>query len=79
VISPTACSARATRRAVRAAYAGEALPAATCDTSGLDANEQFARVNAFSGTPVIVRSDGEMLEGYRSRDILEPWLKAARR
>jgi thiol:disulfide interchange protein DsbC len=79
VISPTACSARATRRAVRAAYAGEALPAAACDTSGLDANEQFARVNAFSGTPVIVRSDGEMLEGYRSRDILEPWLKAARR
>lgn len=71
--------ARDKGRAVRAAYAGEALPAATCDTSGLDANERFARVNAFSGTPVIVRSDGEMLEGYRSRDILEPWLKAARR
>lgn len=71
--------ARDKARAVKAAYAGEPLPAAACDTSGLDANEAFARTNNFTGTPVIVRSDGEVLEGYRSRDILEPWLRGARR
>ena len=38
----------------------------SCDTSGLDANEAFARSHGFSGTPVMVRaSDGAVLEGYR--------------
>lgn len=69
--------ARDKARAVRAAYAGEPLPVAACDTSGLDANEQFARVNNFTGTPVIVRADGEVLEGYRPRAMLEPWLRGA--
>lgn len=37
-----------------------------CDTSGLDANETFARSHGFSGTPVMVRArDGAVLEGYR--------------
>ena len=66
--------------ALHAAYSGEPLSgsSAKCDTSGLDANESFARKHGLSGTPVIVRSDGAMLEGYRPRAFLETWLKAAR-
>ena len=66
-------------RAVHAAYAGEPIAqAATCDTSGLDANEAFARSHGLNGTPVIVRSDGAVLEGYRPREFLEQWLKEVR-
>ncbi|PNQ02551.1 DsbC family protein [Sphingobium sp. SA916] len=66
-------------RAVHAAYAGEPLAGgATCDTSGLDANEAFAHKHGLNGTPVIVRSDGAVLEGYRPREFLEAWLKDAR-
>jgi thiol:disulfide interchange protein DsbC len=65
-------------RALRAAYAGAEVAAATCDTSGLDANENFARTHGFSGTPVLVRSDGTVLEGYRPRAVLETWLKGAK-
>ncbi len=65
--------------ALRAAYAGEPIKAgAACDTSGLDANEAFARRNGLSGTPVIVRRDGAVLEGYRSRAFLEQWLTGAK-
>lgn len=65
--------------ALHAAYAGEELkPAVPCDTSGLDANEAFAHRHGLSGTPVIVRSDGAMIEGYRPRAFLETWLKEAR-
>ncbi|MBV1692706.1 DsbC family protein [Novosphingobium sp. G106] len=67
--------ARDKARAVRAAYAGETLPGASCDTSGLDANERFAREKGFTGTPVIVRDDGAVLEGFRPRDFLEQWIK----
>lgn len=65
-------------RAVKSAYAGEPLPEATCDTSGLDANERFARARGFVGTPVIVRDDGAVIEGYRPREFLENWLKGAK-
>lgn len=65
-------------RAVKAAYAGEPLPEAKCDTSGLDANERFARARGFTGTPVIVRDDGAVIEGYRPREFLETWLKGAK-
>ena len=52
--------------ALHAAYAGEALLAAPkCDVSGLDANEAFAKRHGFGGTPVIIRSDGAVIEGYR--------------
>jgi len=65
--------------ALHAVYAGETLKAApACDTSGLDANEAFAERNGLRGTPVIVRRDGAMLEGYRPRDFLEQWLKGAK-
>ena len=67
-------------RALHAAYAGE-VPVASegkCDTSGLDANEGFARANGFMGTPVIVRSDGAVLSGYRPKEFLVAWLKGAK-
>lgn len=62
-------------RALNRAYNGENLPAGKCDTSGLDANEAFARKNGFSGTPVIVRADGAVVHGYRPREFLESWIK----
>lgn len=65
--------------ALHAVYAGETLkPAPACNTSGLDANEAFAARNALRGTPVIVRRDGAMLEGYRPREFLEQWLTGAK-
>ncbi|CAH0354310.1 DsbC family protein [Sphingobium sp. CECT 9361] len=65
--------------ALHAAYAGEPVKApGACDTKGLDANEKFAQRHGLSGTPVIVRSDGAMLEGYRPKEFLEAWLKGAK-
>ena len=63
------------RKAMRAAYAGEELPAhAGCDTSGLNENERFATQHGFTGTPVVVRADGAVSMGYRDRQTLEQWL-----
>ncbi|MFZ5665730.1 MAG: DsbC family protein [Pseudomonadota bacterium] len=61
------------------AYSGLALAnPKPCDTSGLDANEAFARAHGFGGTPVIVRpSDGAVLEGYRPAAALREFLRAA--
>ena len=71
--------ARNREEALHAAYAGEPIkPGPACDTSGLDANEAFAARNGLNGTPVIVRSDGAVLEGYRPRAFLEKWLKEVR-
>jgi thiol:disulfide interchange protein DsbC len=52
--------------ALHMAYSGLALAnPKPCDTSGLDANEAFAKAHGFGGTPVIVRpADGAVLEGY---------------
>lgn len=63
-------------RAVARAYADDEIPAsAHCDTSGLDANEVFAKAHGFNGTPVIVRpSDGTVLEGYRPAATLRAFL-----
>ncbi|PXW69734.1 hypothetical protein C7451_1153 [Blastomonas natatoria] len=64
------------RRAVNEAYDGGAITSGRrCDTSGLDANEAFARQHGFTGTPVIVRDDGAVLHGFRPREFLETWLK----
>lgn len=62
------------RTALERAYDGADLPAARCDTSGLDANERFAREHGFDGTPVIVRDDGAVLHGYRPKEVLQTWL-----
>ena len=71
--------ARDRRRAVKAAYAGEPIAdTRPCDTSPLDANERFARENGIAGTPVIVRSDGAVIEGFRPKEFLVTWLKGAR-
>jgi thiol:disulfide interchange protein DsbC len=71
--------ARDRSKALKQAYAGEAITETkTCDTSSLDANEQFARANRISGTPVIVRADGAMLEGYRPKEVIAAWLKGSK-
>lgn len=65
-------------KALHAAYAGQDIAAGKpCDTSGLDANEAFAHKYGLSGTPVIVREDGSVLEGYRPREFLANWLAGA--
>ena len=65
--------------ALHRAYAGEEMgKRSSCDTSGLDANEEFARRHGFSGTPVMVRaSDGAVLQGYRSAPELRAFLSAS--
>ena len=65
-------------KALRAAYAGDVPAEASCDTSGLDANERFARDNGFTGTPVIVRSDGAVHHGYLPKNELLAWLRGAK-
>ena len=64
--------------ALHAAYAHDepAAPARACDTSGLDANEAFAKRHAFTGTPVVVRADGQVIEGFRPGPELAAWLKS---
>jgi len=64
------------KRAVNQAYDGGSITTGgDCDTSGLDANEAFARKHGFTGTPVIVREDGAVVHGYRPREFLENWIK----
>lgn len=69
------CAADKRRAAVQAYNGGAITTAGACDTSGLDANEAFARKHGFTGTPVIVREDGAVVHGYRPREFLESWLK----
>jgi thiol:disulfide interchange protein DsbC len=63
--------------ALHMAYSGLALAnPKPCDTSGLDANEAFARAHGFGGTPVIVRpADGAVLEGFRPAAVLREFLR----
>ena len=76
VISNQVYCAKDRPRAVKAAYAGEQIASdGKCDTSGLDANEHFAAANGFDATPVIVRQDGTILEGYWPRAYLTRWLE----
>lgn len=71
--------ARDRRKAVKAAYAGAPIAdTRACDTSPLDANERFAREQGIAGTPVIIRSDGAVIEGFRPKEFLETWLKGVR-
>lgn len=61
--------------ALRAAYAdGEVTGRAGCNTDGLDENEAFARQHGFTGTPVLVRADGAVIQGLRSTVELERWI-----
>lgn len=65
--------------ALHMAYSGLALAnPKPCDTSGLDANEAFAKAHGFGGTPVIVRpTDGAVLEGFRPAAALRAFLSGA--
>lgn len=65
--------ARDPEAALHAAYEhNEIASPNTCDTSGLDANEAFAKRHGFQGTPVIIRrSDGAVIEGYRPAAVLK--------
>ncbi len=63
--------------ALHAAYAHDEPPATKlCDTSGLDANEAFAKRHGFTGTPVVVRADGQVIEGFRPGPEIAAWLKS---
>jgi thiol:disulfide interchange protein DsbC len=62
-------------KALHAAYERQEIPAPRrCDTSGLDANEAFARRHGIGGTPVIIRPDGAMIMGYRPAKSLKTFL-----
>ena len=77
-VSDAVLCARDPAAALEAAYKGEPIPTlarAGCDTSGLDANEAFARRHGFQGTPVLVRPDGAVIEGYRDAATIAAWLK----
>lgn len=77
-ISDAVICAKDPAKALFKAYNSEPIdPPRKCDTSGLTANEAFARAHGFTGTPVIVRSDGAVVQGYRPREFLESWLKGA--
>lgn len=65
--------------AAHAAYAGQpAAPRKTCDVSGLDANEAFARKHGFGGTPVIIRADGAVLQGFHTAEQLKAFVAGGR-
>ena len=65
--------------AVHAAYDGRPVaPGAKCDTAGLDANEAFAKAHGFGGTPVIIRSDGAVLQGFHTAEQLKAFVAGGR-
>lgn len=64
-------------KAMLDAYGRVPLAAGTCDTAGLDENEAFAARHGIAEVPVLVRSDGAVLRGYRGEKALVAWLDAA--
>jgi len=74
-ISESVICAEDRAAAMERAYGDQDIAKRACDTSGLDANEAFARAHGFTGTPVLVREDGAVLLGFRPREFLESWLK----
>ena len=77
-ISEAVICAADKRKALNQAYDGGSITTGTkCDTSGLDANEAFAKAHGFNGTPVIVREDGAVVHGFRPREFLESWIKGS--
>jgi thiol:disulfide interchange protein DsbC len=67
-------------KSLSAAYQGNPPgSAAGCDTRGLDANEAMFRQAGFTGTPVLITSNGVVLEGYRQAAELQAWHKAVTR
>ncbi|MEM8985161.1 MAG: DsbC family protein [Pseudomonadota bacterium] len=48
-----------------------------CDTDKVAANTAFFEQRAFAGTPVIIRSDGAVIEGFKDAAFLKLWIAAA--
>jgi thiol:disulfide interchange protein DsbC len=66
-------------KALHSAYARQPLgTSASCNTSGLDANERFAKANGLLGTPVLVRSDGAVMEGFRSAELTAAFIAGSK-
>lgn len=66
-------------KALHRAYAREPLGTSpTCNTSGLDANERFAKTHDLQGTPVLVRADGAVMEGFRSAELVAAFISGSR-
>ncbi len=66
-------------KALHSAYAREPLgTSASCNTSGLDANERFAKANGLQGTPVLVRGDGAVMEGFRSAELTAAFIAGSK-
>ncbi|MGW8281546.1 DsbC family protein (plasmid) [Sphingomonas aurantiaca] len=66
-------------KALHSAYAREPLgTSASCNTSGLDANERFAKANGLLGTPVLVRGDGAVMEGFRSAELTAAFIAGSK-
>jgi thiol:disulfide interchange protein DsbC len=66
-------------KALHSAYAREPLAKSpACDTSGLDANERFAKAHGLLGTPVLVRGDGAVMEGFRSAELTAAFIAGSR-
>ncbi len=45
-----------------------------CDASAVDRNIELAKTLGFRGTPVLVREDGEVIEGFRPAQSIASWL-----
>lgn len=65
--------------AIHDAYDGRPVaPGAKCDITGLDANEAFAKAHGFGGTPVIIRPDGAVLQGFHTAEQLKAFVAGGR-
>lgn len=46
-------------------FAGEQLPAPSCDTDQVDKNIALAKANRVSSTPTLIFPDGRVIKGYK--------------
>ncbi|HEY4546076.1 MAG TPA: DsbC family protein [Pedomonas sp.] len=69
-------------KALAAVYGGDPEikfpPRASCDTRLIDANEAFFQAQGWQGTPVLIRSDGQVAEGALGAEALKVWLAGGR-
>ncbi len=56
------------------AFAGKPVPDPKCQTDQIEKNKALAREFGFTGTPVLVRSDGEVQVGLVPADRLSDWI-----
>lgn len=56
------------------AIAGKSLPEPKCSNKQVEKNKALAKKLGFSGTPVLVRSDGTVRVGYLTADKLSAWI-----